>query len=140
MRAMFFSVESSNQSCYNTRMLTGEEVVHALQTIRAPKAASEYDLHTIILYTLQNAGIEALHEVPLAPRRRIDFLCEGVGVEVKRGKPQRTALLKQLIGYAQNERVGSLVLIADHPPKLPDMICGKKLTVVSLHKLWGIAV
>ena len=135
-----FTMESSLHPCYNTSMRTGEDIARALQTIRAPIFQNEYDLHAVILIALQSAGIEALHEVTLAPRRRIDFLCEGVGLEVKRGRPQRTALLKQLTGYAQNERVTSLVLIADHPPRLPDAICGKKLIAVSLHKLWGIAI
>ncbi len=126
--------------CYNTPMSEIETVTRALMSIRAPRTACEYDLHRLVAEAMAREGIPFGHEVPLAPRRRIDFLCGGVGVEIKRGRPQRTPLLRQLAAYAACESVRSLVLIADHPPRLPDAVCGKPLQALSLQRLWGIAL
>lgn len=117
-----------------------ERILAALRAIRAPLCKSEYDLHALVHGALVAADLPVTHEAPLKPRRRIDFLCAEVGVEVKRGRPQRTPLLRQLTAYAQCDAVGSLVLVADHPPRLPDTLCGKPLAVISLNRLWGIAL
>ncbi len=73
-----------------------EAVLAALRTIRAPLARGEYDLHALVESALTRAGIECRHEVPLAPRCRIDFLCGGIGIEVKRGLPERARIRRQL--------------------------------------------
>lgn len=117
-----------------------DAVLSALRTIRAPRIGSEYDLHALVSGALQAAGIACLHEARLAPRRRIDFLCGGTGVEVKRGRPSPAPLLRQLSAYAGSERVSDLVLVAERPPRLPDAVCGKPLHVISLQRLWGIAL
>lgn len=115
-------------------------ILSALRKIRAPQCTSEYDLHALVSDALAGEGFSALHEALLQPRHRIDFLCGSVGVEVKRGRPQRTMLLKQLTAYASCDAIDALILIADHPPRLPDMLCGKPLVIISLHRLWGVAV
>lgn len=112
----------------------------AIKSIRAPRAVSEYDLHAMVTQALAAHGLSCVHEAKLAPRRRIDILCGGVGVEVKRGKPQLKPLLKQLEGYAQSELLTSLVLVAELPPRLPQTLCGKPLHAISLQRLWGIAL
>jgi len=115
-------------------------VLAALSDIRAPRITSEYDLHGLVAQALTSASLAYQHEAPVAPRRRIDFLCGGVGVEVKRGRPAYTPLLRQLAAYADSESIHSLVLVAEHPPRLPASIHGKPLAVVSLFRLWGIAL
>ena len=117
-----------------------QAVLSALQTIRAPRTTSEYDLHALVGEALSRASLPCRHEVPLAPRQRIDFACGPIGVEVKRGKPALSPLLRQLTAYAASEAVSALVLVADRPPRLPDTVMGKPLLVVSLSKLWGIAL
>lgn len=117
-----------------------DRVLGALGAIRAPRTVSEYDLHALVSEALAAGGLSFRHEVPLAPRRRIDFLCGQVGVEIKRGKPATAPLLRQLAAYAGSEAVTAMVLVAERPPRLPATICGKPLALVSLQRLWGIAL
>lgn len=127
-------------SWYNSCMNELQSILSALRKIRAPQCTSEYNLHALILNALTSANLTVSHEALLQPRRRIDFLCGTVGVEVKRGKPQRTMLLKQLTAYASCNAIEALILVAEHPPRLPDILCGKPLVVLSLQRLWGVAV
>lgn len=117
-----------------------DTVLAALWKIRAPRIFSEYNLHALVEQALLSGGIAYRHEAPIAPRRRIDFLCGCVGVEIKRGRPSPTALFRQLSAYAASEDVHALILVAERPPRLPESIAGKPLAVVSLQRLWGIAL
>ncbi|MDL2317552.1 hypothetical protein LJC74_00470 [Eubacteriales bacterium OttesenSCG-928-A19] len=117
-----------------------ETVLHALRGIRAPRTTSEYDLHALVTEALALHGLPCRHEAQLAPRHRIDVLCGAVGVEIKKGRPSAAALIKQLEGYAQSDAIEALVLVAEWPPRLPSAICGKPLHVISLQRLWGIAL
>lgn len=117
-----------------------QQVAQALSALRAPRAQDEYDLHAQVAQALERAGLSFRHEAPLAPRRRVDFLCGSVAVEIKRGRPARAALLRQLGGYAQSPLVSAVVLVAERAPALPAAIGGKPLAVVSLQRLWGVAL
>ena len=75
------------------------QVYDALTPLRAPLQRGEYDLHRMVRETLMNAGLPAAHEVLLAPRCRIDLMCGGIGIEIKRGKPVPARLLPQLTRY-----------------------------------------
>lgn len=116
------------------------EIYEALQTLRAPLQQGEYDLHRLVMDALEDKGITPEHEVPLAPRCRIDLMCGSVGIEIKRGKPQRGKLVEQLTRYARCDRVQGLILVAERSVDLPRSICGKPLRVVCLNRLWGIAL
>ena len=115
-------------------------VYEALQGLRAPIQQGEYDLHRMALDALHARGISCEHEVPFAQRCRIDLMCGGVGIEIKRGKPQRARLMEQLTRYAQCEQVEELILVVERSVDLPRAICGKPLRVVCLNRLWGIAL
>lgn len=117
-----------------------ERVLTALRVLRAPIARGEYDLHGLVRAALTDAGLEAEHEVPLAPRCRIDFLCGGVGIEIKRGKPNRTAVRAQLARYAACAAVEAIVLVSESTIDLPGTIGGKPVRLVCLNRLWGIAL
>ncbi len=117
-----------------------EQVLAALRRLRVPLQRGEYDLHALVGQALTEAGIAWAHEVPLAPRCRIDFLCGGVGIEVKRGKPERARVREQLRRYAGSERITALVLVTERQIDLPDSLCGKPLAAVCLNRLWGIAL
>ena len=117
-----------------------DRVLGALQTIRAPQVTDEYDLHALTAAALQDAGIEFEHEARLAPRCRIDFLAEGIGIELKRGRPEASAVLRQLTRYAQSERVEALVLVTERGCPMPVTVASKRLAVVSLQRLWGLAL
>lgn len=117
-----------------------DEIITALQCLRAPIQQGEYDLHRLVMDTLAAQGIPALHEVPLGQRCRIDLMCGGVGIEIKRGKPARARLIEQLTRYARCEQITGLVLVAERSVDLPRQLCGKPVQVVCLNRLWGIAL
>jgi len=126
-------------SCYNAFMNT-EAIVSAISTLRAGAAGGEYDLHAMIARALTDAGISFLHEYRLAPRRRIDFLVGSVGVEVKKGRPGRRELVSQLERYLESDELAEVVVVARRAVALPRTICGKRVTVVSLNRLWGVSL
>ena len=111
-----------------------------MAAIRAPQARDEYDLHGLTADALQRADIEFRHEASLAPRCRIDFLCDSVGVEIKRGRPDRQAVEKQLRRYADTGRLTALILVSEKSlPALPGFLSGIPVYPVSLQKLWGVS-
>ena len=116
-----------------------EQVIEALRDIRAPLATDEYDLHLLARQALARRGIACVHEAVLAPRCRIDILCGRIGVEIKRGKPTRAALLKQLLRYAQTGKLDAVIVLCEQSVELPAAIEGVPIHVISLFKLWGIA-
>ena len=64
-----------------------DRVLDALGTLRSPFAPYEADLHLRVGECLRAAGLPAVHEALLAPGCRIDYLVGGVGVEIKKGRP-----------------------------------------------------
>ena len=112
----------------------------ALETLRIPLTDSEYQLHELIAAALHDGGFVVRHEAPIAPRCRIDFLVDGVGIEVKRGKPDRRRLLAQCRRYLEQPALEALILVVDTRVALPDALCGKPVVVVGLNRLWGIAL
>ena len=116
------------------------EVLSALNTIRAPIQQGEYDLHRLVMDALQAHGIPVAHEVPLAPRCRIDLMCGGVGVEIKRGKVEKARILAQLKKYAECPQVQGLILVTEKTVPVPHTIQGKPVRLICLNRLWGIAL
>ena len=120
--------------------MTAEQVLMALTSIRSPQTQDEYDLHGLVAEALQRADIEFRHEAPLAKRCRIDFLCENIGVEIKRGRPERVPVERQLRRYAETGKLTALILISEKSlPALPGFIASVPVYPVSLQKLWGVA-
>lgn len=119
---------------------TAEEIVDALSTIRCGASQSEEELHAMIGGALLEAGIKAQHEARLAPRCRIDFMAGSVGIEIKKSRPQRAALLAQLTRYAACGQVSELVVIAPRGVSLPRAIAGKRVTMIALERLWGVSL
>jgi superfamily II DNA or RNA helicase len=120
--------------------MTAETVLAALAAIRAPQARDEYDLHGLTAAALQRADIPFRHEAPLAPRCRVDFLCDTVGIEIKRGRPDKTPVEKQLARYAETGKLTALILLSEKAlPSLPGFVCGIPVYPVSLYRLWGVA-
>ncbi len=118
-----------------------ERVVQALGSLRVTLSASEYDLHKAIASALETHGIQFHREANLLPGSRIDFLTDGgVGIEVKKGKPVRKALLQQLQRYCASPQITALLVVVERSVILPRNIAGKPCKVLSLHALWGIAL
>lgn len=117
------------------------EILHALRGIRAPIQQGEYDLHDLVRASLAEAEIPCAHEVPLAPRCRIDLLClGGIGIEIKRGQPDRKRIVMQLTRYAACGQISSLILVTERTVAVPNRIHGKPISCVCLNRLWGIAL
>lgn len=115
-------------------------VVEALSRLRAPFCPGEYDLHDLAAKMLSEAGIPFIHEARLSPRCRIDFLAGTVGIEVKKGRPERKRLLRQLERYALSGQVQSLVVLVERAADLPPAIGGKPCVTLSANRMWGIAL
>lgn len=115
-------------------------LTRTLSGLRIPLIVNEYQLHEHIAAALSDGGFVIQHEAVLGPRCRIDFLVDGVGIEVKRGKPQKSALMKQCARYLASEKLEALILVLDTSVMLPGEINGKKLITFGLNKLWGIAL
>ena len=112
----------------------------ALSAIRVPAVPGEYDIHGLIAEALTADGIEFIHEAPLAPRCRIDFLAGGVGIEVKKGRPVRSAVQRQLTRYLASDRVEAIVLVAEKEVPIPPTLSGKPVRALSLSRFWGVAL
>ena len=117
-----------------------DRIERALQTLRVPLTDSEYRLHDLIAAALTDGGFCVYHEVNIAPRCRVDFLIDGVVIEVKRGRPDKRRLREQCERYLTQERAEALILVLDGAVTLPDVIAGKPVRVVGLNRLWGIAL
>lgn len=84
---------------------------------------------------LTRCGLEFSRELRLGPRSRIDFMVEGIGIEVKTAS-SRDLVLRQLKRYAEFESVEGLVLVTNRLKHVfPSDLDGKPLEVVHLLKL-----
>ena len=115
-------------------------VIRAINSVRVPAQPGEYDIHGMIAAALDGEGLDFVHEYRLGPRRRVDFMCGDVAVEVKKGRPQRAQLVSQLARYMECPQVEELVVVMQRRVPLPETIHGKKVHVVSLNMLWGVAL
>lgn len=121
-------------------MKTMDEVMEALCCIRAPVEKGEYDIHSMIAEALTEKGIEFAHEVRLAPKCRIDFTAGTTGIEVKRGKVDGKKLTEQLTRYLACPEISGIIVVTERRAAVPGTLLGKKIQVVCLMKLWGIAI
>lgn len=117
-----------------------ERIIAALRELRSPFALYEQDIHQAVARRLTDEGLPFLHEKPLTPGCRIDFWCEGVGIEIKKGKPRPAALLEQLRRYAVSDEIAALVVLTQRSVRLPASVCGKPLVQITLNQLWGVAL
>lgn len=119
-----------------------QQVLAALREIRAPLITEELDLHGLVASRLREAGIPHRREVPIGPRMRVDFLAGRVGIECKKGKPNSTSLLRQVERYCRSPEVEALIVVVpwSRHLDLPDVVAGKPVHVLSLNRLWGMAL
>lgn len=117
-----------------------QTIVCSLSSIRSPVAPGEYDLHAEVSRVLARDGIEYNHEYKLAPRCRIDFLAGRVGIEIKKGRPVPSLLKEQLTRYLRSEELDAIIVVSQQAVPLPRTIGGKPVELVSLNRLWGVAL
>ena len=115
-------------------------IVEALSRLRTPACPEERDLHAAVSAALADAGVAFAHEARLAPRCRIDFLAGRIGVEVKKGRPAPAALRAQLARYLASAELDAVVVVSQRAAALPRTIAGKPVALVTLDRLWGVAL
>lgn len=126
-------------SWYNAPMDT-QEILRALTALRASAMPGEYDLHRMVAEAFKAAGLPCAHEYRLAPHRRIDFFLDGVGVEIKKGRPNARELLRQVERYLACDELAEIIVVTQKVTPLPARVLGKRVTCVSLDRLWGVAL
>jgi len=120
--------------------MEAKTVLSALSALRILPGTSELDMHAHIAAVLEAADIACVHEAKLGSRCRIDFLADGIGIEVKCGKPSRRVLLRQLGRYASCQEIRALILVVERSANLPAHVGGKPCYCLSMNRLWGIAL
>lgn len=100
----------------------------------AVRAADEAEFADAVARLLDDAGIPYTREFRLSPRSRIDFISDGVGLELKvDGTPGQ--LLRQLDRYAQSAWIQHLVLVTTrrmHTHLPAQELRGKPVTVICM--------
>ena len=117
-----------------------EAIIDALAAVRLPAQPEEYDIHAQVASALGVASLEYEHEVRLGARCRIDFRVGDVGIEVKKGRPVASELIKQLRRYLESDGLSAVVVVMQRGVALPENIAGKPVVAVSLNRLWGVAL
>lgn len=117
-----------------------QAIMAALNGIRVSAQPEESDIHVEICRVLDAANLAYTHEYKLGPGRRIDFFCGGVGIEVKKGRPAAARLRTQVEKYAESPDISALIIVAQRPCRLPERIGGKPVYLLSLDRLWGVAL
>ena len=117
-----------------------DRVVSALSTVRMPAQPEEYDIHGAVAAALSAAGLEYEHEYRLGLRRRIDFRVGRIGIEVKKGRPASPALADQLRKYLESDALDAVIVVTQRVTRVPDTLCGKPIVLISLNRLWGVAL
>ena len=117
-----------------------DAIVAALSAVRTPARPEEYDIHAAVARALDAAGLAYEHEYRLGPRRRVDFRVGRVGIEVKKGRPVTAALTRQLRRYLESEALDAVIVVTQRVTRLPAQIGGKPVYIVSLNRLWGVAL
>ncbi len=115
-------------------------VAEALAGIRVPAQPEEYDIHRAVALALDAAGLACEHEYRLGPRRRVDFRVGRVGIEVKKGRPASSELTAQLRRYLESDALDAMIVVTQRVTALPKTIGGKPVCLISLNRLWGVAL
>jgi len=75
-------------------------------------------------------------EVRLSRADIIDFMIQGIGIEVKLQGAVKTAVHRQLVRYAKHDNIKCLILVSNLSMGLPQQIEGKDVYFVSAAEGW----
>lgn len=115
-------------------------IENALRVLLVPATPGEYDLHALISCALNNADLSYIHEAKIGKGCRADFMVGNICVEVKKSKPDKNTLLKQVTRYLSADAVHGILVIMQKSVPLPPVIMNKPVRVLSLDKLWGVSL
>lgn len=123
------------------------EICEAVSTIKRNRARLESDVVEDVKTCLNQHGIPFKTEVVLpgvtGRGARIDFFVEkyGIGIEIKKGKPNTGAVARQLERYASSDIVKGLILITERGLRYHiETAHDKPVRYVSLAFNWGLTV
>jgi hypothetical protein len=97
---------------------------------------TESELQEEIESVFKKNNIVYKREYILDLRNRIDFLCEGVGVEIKINKARRVDIYRQLERYSKFDCIEQLLLVTNRSLGMPEQISGKNVYVLNLGRAW----
>lgn len=116
-------------------------VLRALRSLRIIRAGQdEADLQEAIAGMLTRYSIPSRREHRFGPHCRADVWCDGVVIEVKKGRPDRASLIGQVTRYAQQPACREIIVVLERSVILPEVIEGKPVHVLSLNANWGVAL
>jgi hypothetical protein len=85
---------------------------------------------------LTRAGIPFDREVRLSESDIVDFMVDGIGIELKLRGARKKDVYRQLCRYARHPRVVALLLASNLSMGLPAQIEGKDAYFVKLGEAW----
>lgn len=122
-------------------MVEVDTIILSLNRLRIMTMSYEYDIYGEIVSVFDEDNIPYKREVKIGSRMRIDFLCGDIGIEVKKGKPDRKKTENQIVRYCGSGKIGSLILVIERSlfSHLSE-VYGKPVRYVALNKLWGLSL
>lgn len=116
------------------------QIENALRVLFVPATPGEYDLHALISSALEKADLSYIHEAKIGKNCRADFMVGNICVEVKKSRPDKNTLLKQITRYLASESVDGMLVVTQKSVNLPPVIMNKPVRLLSLDKLWGVSL
>lgn len=113
---------------------TARAIVRLIERLRLP-LSREKVLQRDLTPHLEAFGASVRREHDLGDGDIIDFLVDGVGLEIKI-KGQRRAIYRQCERYCRHDAVQALVLATNAAMGMPATIAGKPVFVASLGRGW----
>lgn len=110
------------------------QILDALRPARFP-LSGEKPLQAAIGAQLLTHGFDARREVTLAPGDIVDFMVDGIAIEVKIKGGKRN-ILRQCERYAAHPSVSALVLVTNVAMGFPTTLNGKPTAVLNLGRAW----
>ena len=93
----------------------------------------EPELHEAVKQLFNENAVFYKHEVVLSKQDRVDFMIDGIALEIKDGGGV-SAIIRQLHRYAQCDAVASVILLTTKlsHKKVPSIMNGKSVAVIIL--------
>ena len=130
-RAMLVNMDESETLCI---------IWDALSHIRIKRTMDEIEIQREVELQFRSHKIPYDREVRLAPRCRLDFLVDSIAVEVKKRRPAKARLVRQIEKYASLPNIKGVIIVLERHIDIPEIICQKPVKVFSLNRLWGVAI
>lgn len=112
-----------------------EEIKNLIYSLRPSFPISEGEIHSLLSSCLDKNKISYIHEARLDEKSRIDFLIGDIGVEIKKSRPNKAALMKQLNKYSLSDKISGLIMLSEQNIRLDESINSKPLISISLRKI-----